>query len=432
MVYAYCTACGSIHEARIVAKRFLLGKSIVCQTCKEKVTGRLIQKTCEVCGNTLYVPPEHAELEPPCKKIHEQEQNAARMEEEKKERENRLRFSMREIPCQHCPDVILRLKNGKYERCPNCGNEPSAEYLMRKWEDITSQRPGLIRWADLAGERLIHVDQRAENIPPYSILLVAPGTYVQYSSDGTDWRTLGNGRYALFRDERTEEEKILLANQNDQLLLGLATRIVFFNEAVCGHECRISVCLGGGRWKVTIPMTIHMQISKDNVVRFMGYNWNLTDDRRLTEQVKSIVENTITGQIEQFILEREQADDAVEEFASENDVMLWCRGAFSLRNRQRITNEVEQELFGTYGITLPNPITIARVEISDLHHTQAVECTYCNHVNHIPTDTYIHQEDFKCEACGSNMLWCNTCKRYVTNQERYPARYCDIGHHMTW
>ena len=177
MIYVYCSECKAIHEAQMVKKRSFLGKEteyMACAKCKKEVKGQLIEKNCEECGNVLYVPKEQKGLELPCKAEHETARLAADMEARKKEQEDKINFSMREVPCQHCPDVVLRVKNGRYPCCPNCGNEPSEEYLQKKWLDLTNQKPGLIRWTDPEGKTLIHVDQRVKDIPPYSLLIVAP------------------------------------------------------------------------------------------------------------------------------------------------------------------------------------------------------------------------------------------------------------------
>ena len=422
MVYVYCPSCNSVNAASIRSKKFRRGEIITCQRCGRRVAGPFVRENCKQCANILYTPSNCPKRELPCKIEHEQE--AQRIQE----KEASEHFSMLEIPCQNCPSVILRLHGGQYDTCPNCHCQPSAEYIHEQWRRLTRQEPTLIQWNDPTGRKLLHVDQRGTNVPPYSVLLVIQGQYVVYDGD-SGRRTLSPRAYAMFKNAYTEAEKLQLLNENEGLALGLGTRIIFFSEQRYEMNCTLPLQLGNGKWLARTPLRICMQMQRKNSENLMDFRMDLTDDAKATESLESLVRENVSSRINDYILTHEDGD-SIEDVADAQQVRAWLRNSvLTDRALNSITDAASQDLSMRYGIMLPLPVTlnIAGLEVERLYNIVEVSCTarklgatngtVCGHVNRIPAASYEQHAPIQCEACGAQLTWCPTCRAYVTTEK---------------
>ena len=431
MNYVYCPKCKTVQEM-VIKKAAFSGKEIICcGKCGKAIKSTLIQRKCETCGNVLFAPHDQQGLKMPCEAAHEEDRKqweAANKKENERQQENRINFSMREIPCKHC-HTVLRLNDGRFERCSNCNEVPDPDYIKKCWKKLTNQEPGWIQWDDPKGEKLLHVDQRRD-IPPHSILKVAHGQHAVYDDSYGGRRVLSPGAYALVNS--TSRDSSVEGAGNAELLLGPGTRIVFFRENSTEIPCEVSFEFSGGKWEVVIPVRIPIKLNQYDVERLMGFNMDLTDDKWATETLKMLVQEEVHEKIYRLVLTKE-TEGSLYEVQGEHGMERWFLQLLSDDVCLQISQEVNDVLSRRYGIELSNALTfrVSNIAVYHMPGLQEVVCTYrekeggpqCGHKNYIPLADYQARKSFICEKCGHELAWCPNCKGYVTRLKRY--RFCD-------
>ncbi len=416
--YIYCPECKTVNEARIDSLPLTKKKVVVCSVCGKKINrDDLRVRICHECGNELYVPYGYIEYELPCKARHEQArleeekrqaEEQARLEEEKRQAEEQARLEeerrqaeeqsrleeerrqqteqekperrqaqeapadkdtmarlMREIPCQSCPNEILRIgRDGKYAECPNCHNTPSEAWIAECWRKLSGQNPDLIQWRDDTGKQIVHVDQRAAAVAPYSVLLVSPDHFAVFEADARR-RTLYPEVYPIFKNPYTQEEKLKLLNEGqnpDVLSLGLGQRIIFFSEheheLFYNYEFRLENDLS--QWKVNLPFVVTMQMRSRDSGNIMRHAMDWTDDHSASEYLEKLVIDALRNAISRLIRKQiRENDEALQEIQNEDDIKYWIDETLCTeKNLIEITNDISARLQQKYGIILPHEIEI--------------------------------------------------------------------------
>ncbi len=458
--YLYCPDCKAVNPASLDSLPSTKERVVKCSRCGKMIKqNELSLKVCPDCGEMLYVSYDNYDVDLPCRERHEQErlvkekqqeeeqakseaENLQKILREKAETEKRAKQEendnmarlMREIPCQSCPNEILRIgKDGKYTECPNCHNTPTEAWIAECWKKLSGQEPDLIQWRDDTGIKIVHVDQRASVIAPYSVLLVAPDHFVVFESDGRR-KILYPEVYPIFKNPYTQEEKLKLLYEGqdpDALSLGLGQRIVFFSEHEHELSSEVVFKLNDNEWEVTLPFTITMQMRSHDAENIMRHAMDLTDDQTASDYLEQKVKDALRSEISR-IIRQHSGEDALLEIQNDVGVKVWLDEIFSINELQKIRNNISENLEKRYGIHLAQEIEpdIDGCSAKPVGRMNKIICPVCSHHNYLRPAVYQNRERFSCENCGKTIVWCDECNEYVSTE--YNPFFCDKAGHRIW
>ena len=340
------------------------------------------------------------------------------------------------IRCEACGQGGLRVVNGQtLARCPICGHAPSRESVIRNLFQATHREPAVIEWNDPRAESLLHVDQRGDQIPPLSLLIVKEGQRAVFEAGGRR-EIKSPGTYALFRDTRSEGEYISAFNAGevrDYAAARLGTRIMFFDDRKHPIMCDgLAFKFPASMWKVEVALSSAVRFDSAHLENILQNAMDWSNDASATEGIKGLIRDRMQEYYEDEI-RRYRRSEELKRIDTEEDMCDWVHeNLVSEAALERVRLRVNEDLRAEYGITLDERIRVSPrdVRAQRMERMSECKCPNCGEVSLVPQRILEKKERFSCERCGAKLTYCPHCKQYSTT-ERLP-RICDrCGRNVT-